>query len=111
MSNHAKNASITLEDNTVANLSYSLVSETGKTIPAVYGIEVELKKECGQVISRKTTDAFTGDYSFAQQILEFAAKHKVGPYTIEDIIEDNYGQLLLAHNQQSAASAMQVSRS
>ena len=89
-----------------ANLSYSLIPETGRTVPAVYGIGVELRTECGQLIKTKITDAFTSDYSFAKQMLEFAAEHKVGPYSIEDVIEDTCDQLLLTHKQQSTASAM-----
>jgi len=99
---HAKTVSTTMEGGKTGSLHYSLVSEPGRASVAVYGIEVELKAECGQTITTKATDAFTNDLSFAKQILEFVAEHKVGPIIIEDVIEDNCDDLRVAYEQQSA---------
>jgi len=79
---------VTTEDDQNVVFNYLLLAEKGKRDTTFFSIKVDMLSESGNVIKTATVPAVTDNFTTAQQVFEFVVGHKIGPYTIDDMIEE-----------------------
>jgi len=84
---HLSTTTTTENDQNVV-FNYFLLADKGLRDTTLFGIKVEMRDESGKLLKVNIVSAITDDFATAQKVFDHVFSHKIGPYTVNEMIEE-----------------------